>query len=159
MPGREVHAAVVVEATRPELWALLTTERGLTSWLAPGVDLHAIETGHWRPAFDTKGKNPMEDGEILRYARDQELIIRFPAPAVLRSLQGESVRLHFRIEPLAYGLQRVRVFVDGFGEGDTWNRLADHLQVAWESALERLRSRLALHAPSIGDYDGFWAGL
>ena len=159
MATREVRSSVIVDGTRPEIWALLTSVPGLTSCVAPGAEVHPVEGGSWRLALDAGGKRPIDGGTILRFARDQELMIAFEAPEALPSLARAPTRLTFGIEPLAFALQRVVLIHGGFGEGGDWDRLVDHLTLAWEPVLERIRLRTALYAPSIQQYEPFWAGL
>jgi uncharacterized protein YndB with AHSA1/START domain len=156
---REVRTSVIVDATRQEIWELLTTPTGLTSCVAPGAQVHAVEGGQWRLAFDAAGKRPFDGGTILKFARDQELVIGFEAPEALTSLGRAPTRLIWAIEPLASALQRLVLIHTDIGNGGEWDRLFDHLQSAWPTVLERIRRRTVLYAPTISTYEPFWAGL
>jgi len=155
--SREVRAAVVIEGTRSDVWHALTTVPGITSWLAPAADIHAVEGGHWTVAFDSQGKNLTDGGTILTYARDRELVIAFKPPPALKTLRP--ARLTFSIEPLRAVEQRLVLIQEPMGEGAEWDRLATHLDDTWAWALDRLRRRMMLLVPTIGGYDPFWAGL
>jgi hypothetical protein len=159
VPTREIRTSVVTDGTRSELWELLTTVSGLTSCVAPGADVHAIEGGHWLLAFDGRGERAEDGGTILKYAREQELIVAFRAPALLPALDRAVIRLTLAIEPLAPARQRLVLFQTDFGEGEDWDRLLAHLTEAWEPVLERIRRRMLLVAPTIETYDPFWAGI
>lgn len=159
MPTREIRTSVITDGTRPELWELLTTVPGLTSCVAPGADVHAVEGGHWLLALDTRGERAEDGGTILKYAREQELVIAFRAPAALTSLERAPTRLTLALEPLAHARQRLVLIHSDIGEGGDWDRLYTHLTEAWEPVLERIRRRMLLWARTIDTYDPFWAGL
>lgn len=159
MGTREVQSSVIIDGARWEVWDLLTTVPGVTSWLAPAAQIHAAEGGEWRLAFDAAGKRCIDGGVITRFARDQELMIAFEAPEALTTLKRATTRLTWAIEPLDVDRQRVVLAHTGFGEGGEWERFLEHCQSAWEPVLERLRRRTVLYAPSIDQYEPFWAGL
>ena len=159
MPTREIRTSVVTDGTRQELWELLTSVHGVTSCVAPGADIHAVEGGRWLLAFDARGERADDGGTILKYARDQELVVGFRAPAQLTSLQRAPTRLTLAIEPLVPARQRLVLLHAGFGEGGDWDRLYAHLTEAWEPVLDRVRRRMLLLSRTIDSYDPFWAGL
>jgi uncharacterized protein YndB with AHSA1/START domain len=153
----EVRTTVIVEGTRSDVWHALTSVAGVTSWLAPGAEIHAVEGGYWKLALDSKGQALVDGGTIMSYARDQELIVAFNPPKSVKGLKP--ARLRLMIEPLRAMEQRVIVLQEPMGDGPEWDRVATHLTESWAGALDRLRRRMMLLIPTIGGYDPFWAGL
>lgn len=153
----EATSQVLVEGTRSDVWYALSTVKGVTSWLAPGAEIHPVEGGFYRLAFDSKGANAVDGGDILTWARDQELVVQFAPPKGAKGLQA--ARLHLVVEPVARLLTRVIVTQEPMGDGPEWERVRGHLEEAWAIALDRLRRRMTLNAPTIGGYDPFWSGL
>jgi hypothetical protein len=129
--SRVREAAIEVEGTVEEVWALVATGPGISTWLLPtvveqetgGTILHRLGPG---------------DEEVSRGT-----VRIYDAPRRFRyeeTLGCRTVATEFLVEPLAASSCRVRVRTDGWGvDAPVTSVLADR----WTEALRTLRGRLA----------------
>lgn len=135
--------------SRDEVWALLTTEAGLTSWLCLRANVEPAVGGafelFWSPDPAQPGSDSTLGCRVLSI--DPPRLLEFSwrgadAVADVMNVDGApvtQVRAELRPHP---GGTRLLLTHSGWGDGPEWARARDWFDAAWTGALERLHAVL-----------------
>ena len=146
---RAIYGEVCVEADLKEVWDAWTTEKGITSFLAPACNVDLQPDGPYEIFFNPESPPGERGGEGLRIMSVQPmkmLSFTWNAPPSLPEVRGQRTHVVIRFFQEASGT-RVTLVHDGWGSGGEWDKAYEYFQRAWnEIVLPRLRYRFD-HGP------------
>jgi uncharacterized protein YndB with AHSA1/START domain len=127
-PGEK---ALVIELTIPaplaDVWDAFTTEKGLSTWLAPSVTVDLRPGGDWIVHFPQSTGG----GTILSFVPQKELVISALAPDKFPAVRAARTHAVFTFEPRGNSTL-VRLTQTGWQSGAEWDAAYEYL--AWGNA-------------------------
>ncbi len=143
----------VVQAPVSEVWRLFTTNEGLSSWMAPVVEIDLRIGGTLRTSYSREGKIGglgTITKTILSYDPGRMLSFKESGvPAGTPSKEAlESVWTVIYFEPAGEGRTRLTVVGLGYGEDAASLGLRELFRTGTAQTLEKLKSRVAAAAPA-----------
>ena len=144
--NRAIVAEVVIAVDLEAVWRAWTTEEGLTSFLAPKVNIELRPMGRFEPLFDLDrepGKQGAEGMFILAVAPMMMLSFTWNAPPHLKEARGQMTHVCVHFLRQGEGTTKVRLVHDGWGEGGEWDEAYDYFDRAWKQVvMPRLKEAL-----------------
>lgn len=147
--------AILLETTVPapvsEVWRAWTTEEGLTSFLAPDVNVRLEVGGPFEIYFDPsqgKGKRGSEGSVILAFEEESMLSFTWNAPPTMPEIRRQRTHVTLLLAPVNATTTRVTLEHSGWGQGADWQKARAYFERAWgEVVLPRLAERFAKPQP------------
>lgn len=147
---RILRAEMVLDAPVAAVWDLLSTEKGLTSFFAPGARIEPKVDGLFEIWFDPKaepGKRGADGMRILAFEPGKRIVFTWNAPPAHPLTRAQRTTVEFRLTPAGDARTAVRFTHAGFGDGPEWDRTYDYFSQAWNGfVLPNLAWRVA-HGP------------
>jgi uncharacterized protein YndB with AHSA1/START domain len=134
--NRVLRIELSIPAPVHEVWEAFTTEKGLSSWLAPDVSVDLKSGGDWLVKFpgSTGG------GTIVSFVPEKEIVIKALAPD--RFPEVRALRTHAVFTFTAEGESTlVRLTQTGWKSGAEWDAAYEYLAVGNAQMLGMLHHR------------------
>jgi uncharacterized protein YndB with AHSA1/START domain len=123
--------ALLIELTIPaplaDVWDAFTTQKGLSTWLAPNVTVDLRPGGDWIVHFPQSTGG----GTILSFVPQKEIVISALAPDKFPAVRAARTHAIFTFEPRG-GSTLVRLTQTGWQSGPEWDAAYEYL--AWGNA-------------------------
>lgn len=132
-PDRLLRAEVRVRAPIDSVWAAWTTERGVTSFFAPGCHVEPHVDGLYEIYFDPAappGQRGADSLHILTFEPPRRLAFTWNAPLAQPYVRGQRTMVVVELVPAGQAT-RVRLTQSGWGTGGDWDRAYDYFARAW----------------------------
>jgi hypothetical protein len=130
--SRVAEAATIVEGTAAEVWALVATGPGISTWLLPAIVEQ--EPGGTILQRLGPGEEDVSRGTIRIYDAPRRFLYE-------ESSGRRTIATEFLVEPMSHSSCRVRILTHGLTAADA--AVGTVLVVAWTQALASLRISLA----------------
>jgi uncharacterized protein YndB with AHSA1/START domain len=144
-PVIRIGGAIVIDASREQVWSALTTPEGLARWIAPESSVELELGGSYELYFfpDNPDDRGMEGTKVLAFVPHEMLATTGEIPGTW------SV---WRLDDAAAGGTRVRF--DGLGTGAQWRQRSGHFAEATPGVLDRLKRAVEPGEPAGGRSGG-----
>jgi uncharacterized protein YndB with AHSA1/START domain len=123
--------ALIIELTIPaplgDVWDAFTTQKGLSTWLAPNVTVDLRPGGDWIVHFPQSTGG----GTILSFVPQKEIVISALAPEKFPVVRAARTHAVFTFEPRGASTL-VRLTQTGWQSGPEWDAAYEYL--AWGNA-------------------------
>jgi uncharacterized protein YndB with AHSA1/START domain len=123
--------ALIIELTIPaplaDVWDAFTTQKGLSTWLAPNVTVDLRPGGDWIVHFPQSTGG----GTILSFVPQKEIVISALAPDKFPAVRSARTHAVFTFEPRG-NTTLVRLTQTGWQSGPEWDAAYEYL--AWGNA-------------------------
>jgi len=140
--------ALVIELTIPapiaEVWDAFTTEKGLSTWLAPSTTVDLRPGGDWLVHFGPSTGG----GTIVSFVPQRELVLSALAPDKFPAVRAARTRAVFTFEPRGNATV-VRLTQTGWQSGPEWDAAYEYLAAGNAQLLAQLHHRF-VSGPSTG---------
>ncbi|HEX9200015.1 MAG TPA: SRPBCC domain-containing protein [Acidobacteriaceae bacterium] len=127
---------LTIPAPLPEVWDAFTTTKGLSTWLAPDVNVDLRPGGDWIVHFPTSTGG----GTILSFVPRKELVISALAPDKFPAVRAARTRAVFSFEPRGNSTL-VRLTQTGWQSGPEWDAAYEYLASGNAQLLAALHHR------------------
>jgi len=147
--GKVVHHERMVAGTVGEVWELLTTREGLTSFLAPEVRVELSPGGAFEVLFHPFRPAGLQGGEgcrVLGVDPPHHLRHSWNAPTTFSLVRDRHTIVDWYLGAEGAGRTRVELYHYGWESGGQWDEAYRYFEDAWAVVLERLDHRLR-HGP------------
>jgi len=131
---RAITCQVEVPAPIKEVWKAWTTEKGLTSFMAPAARVEARPNGAFEPLFNIKappGQQGAEGMKIMALQPPTFLSFTWNAPPHLPEVRNQTSHVSVRLVETATDKTRVTLWHDGWGIGGEWDEAFAYFSRAW----------------------------
>ena len=143
--GGVIHLETTVNAPVSEVWRAWTTGEGLTSFLAPAVNVRLEVGGPFEIYFDPsvpEGSRGSEGSVILAFEEESMLSFTWNAPPSMPEIRKQRTHVTVRMDAVDNNTTRVTLEHDGWGRGEDWLKARAYFQRAWgEFVLPALQAR------------------
>ena len=129
---------LTIPAPLAEVWDAFTTTKGLSTWLAPDVNVDLRPGGDWIVHFP----NSTGGGTILSFIPRKELVISALAPDKFPAVRAARTRAVFSFEPRGNSTL-VRLTQTGWQSGPEWDAAYEYLAAGDAQILAALHHRFA----------------
>lgn len=144
---RVLRTTLELAAPVDQVWALWTTEAGVTSFFAPGARIEPRVEGAYEIYFNPAappGQRGADGMQILVFQPSRRLAFTWNAPATLPEMRGQRTVVYIDFEPAGEGRTRLTFTHAGWGEGADWDAAYDYFDKAWNGfVLPMLQYRVA----------------
>ncbi|HEY3707585.1 MAG TPA: SRPBCC domain-containing protein [Terracidiphilus sp.] len=136
VPNKVLKIELSIPAPLHDVWAAFTTNKGLSSWLAPDVSVDLKPGGDWLVKFpgSTGG------GTIESFVREKELVIRALAPDRFPAVRAARTRVAFTFEAAGDGTL-VTLTQTGWQKGAEWDAAYEYLAAGNAQLMAMLHHR------------------
>jgi uncharacterized protein YndB with AHSA1/START domain len=143
--GRFIHHHAVVPGTREQVWELLTTRDGLTSFFAPDARVEAVPGGAFEILFHVFRPIGQQGGEGCRFMvldRARHLRHSWNAPTVFPQVRDRQTVVDWYLADARGGGTEIDLYHYGWETGGEWDEAHAYFEQAWTIILDRLGERL-----------------
>lgn len=131
-----------------EIWECLSTDEGMTSFLAPAAFVELRIGGPWEFGAgrerDAATGALLPDGagaRILDYVPNERLSVEWPVPERFPETAGTPTQVDISLRRMSDQRTLVTVEHAGFGQEHEWAHVSEYFQLFWSNALNGLRQR------------------
>ena len=135
--GKVLMLEVTVPASRAEVWRVISTSEGLSTWLAPNAVVELKPGGEWMVHF---AGSSSAGGNIMSFVPQKEIVISAMAPEKFPTVRAERTTARFQLEDHGAGTL-VRLTQTGWKDGDEWDRAYEYLTAGNAQLLATLHRR------------------
>ncbi|PIW32025.1 MAG: hypothetical protein COW29_00195 [Rhodobacterales bacterium CG15_BIG_FIL_POST_REV_8_21_14_020_59_13] len=142
--GRIIVASVEMEASPAEIWALWTTEEGLT-FFAPASNIDLRPGGEYEVYFlpdAPDGQRGSEGTTVLGFQENRMLTISWALPPYMPEVRPHLTPLTIEIIPVSGTVTSVTLTHTGWGEGGEWDEAYAYFQQNWPLVLTAMSEAL-----------------
>ena len=144
---RVLRTTIELAAPVNQVWALWTTEAGVTSFFAPGARIEPRVEGAYEIYFNPAappGQRGADGMQILVFQPSRRLAFTWNAPPSLPDMRGQRTIVYIDLEPAGEGRTRLTFTHTGWGQGADWDAAYDYFDKAWNGfVLPMLQHRVA----------------
>jgi uncharacterized protein YndB with AHSA1/START domain len=137
-PEKALRFEVTVPAPLDEVWAALTTQDGLQTWLWKDVRVDLRPGGDWIVQYTPTATG---GGTIVSIAPRREIVIRALAPEQFPTVRRTRTTATFRLESEGPAATRVILLQTGWQTGEEWDAAYAYLSKGNAQLLTQLHRR------------------
>jgi len=133
-----------MEASPAEIWALWTTEEGLT-FFAPASNIDLRPGGEYEVYFlpdAPDGQRGSEGTTVLGFQENRMLTISWALPPYMPEVRPHLTPLTIEIIPVSGTVTSVTLTHTGWGEGGEWDEAYAYFQQNWPLVLTAMSEAL-----------------
>ena len=139
---RVLRTTIELAAPVDQVWALWTTEAGLTSFFAPGARVEPRVEGPYEIYFNPAappGQRGADGMQILVFQPSRRLAFTWNAPPSLPQAREQRTFVVIRFQPVSERETRVTLHHTGWGDGGEWDKAYAYFDRAWGNVLGNLK--------------------
>ncbi len=147
---RVLRTTLELAAPVDQVWALWTTEAGVTSFFAPGARIEPRVEGAYEIYFNPAappGQRGADGMQILVFQPSRRLAFTWNAPPTLPEMRGQRTVVYIDLEPAGQGRTRMTFTHAGWGEGPDWDAAYEYFDKAWNGFVLPMLQHRVTHGP------------
>lgn len=144
-PSDEImHKEIIVPATLNQVWEVWTTTEGVKTFFTSSAKVELRIGGPYEMYFilnNPYGLQGSEDCRILSFLPKKMFSFEWNAPPDFGELRQKHTQVILQFEELQPGQVKVTFDQLGWGKGETWDKLFEYFDRAWDHVLNNLKKR------------------